>query len=809
MSDKVLSQPVAGQESRRITLKIGGMTCAACSAKVERALGKMDGVSEAAVNLATEKATISYDPTKSNPGLFRERIEKLGYQVITDRIELKIDGMTCAACSAKIERVLTKTEGVSSAVVNLATEKAVIEYDASVISVGQLKQKVAKLGYKALETEKTNPDQERLAREREFRHSLFRFVISAVLTLPLILVMVAELMGIHDERIMFFMKPMVQFTLATPVQLLVGYPFYRGAYLSLRSGSANMDVLIALGTTAAYLLSVYHTFFVEGHLYYEAAATVITLIILGKMLEAMAKGRTSEAIKKLMGLQAKTARVIRDGQEQDIPIEDVLVGDLIVVRPGEKVPVDGVIKSGLSTVDESMLTGESIPVDKKPGDAVIGATINKHGSFQFEATKVGRDTALAQIIKLVEDAQGSKAPIQRLADQVSSVFVPVVVAIAVATLLGWFYVGREWDQAIINMVAVLVIACPCALGLATPTAIMVGTGRGAESGILIKGGEHLEKAHRVNAVILDKTGTITKGQPEVTDLVPMGDLTPEQLLTLAAGAERGSEHPLGVAIVESAKAKGLRVPEPTDFEAIPGHGIRARVDGQAVMIGNRRMMAQHQIDLGGITERQEELEGQGKTAMLMAINGAFAGLVAVADTVKESSAEAIAALKSMGIAVYMITGDNRRTADAIAKQVGVDNVLAEVLPEHKAQEVQKLKDQGRIVAMVGDGINDAPALATADVGMAIGTGTDVAMEAADITLMRGDLRSIVAAIRLSKRTMRTIRQNLFWAFIYNTLGIPLAVFGRLNPIIAGAAMAFSSVSVVTNSLFLKNYDPNR
>jgi Cu+-exporting ATPase len=546
---------------------------------------------------------------------------------------------------------------------------------------------------------------------------------------------------------------------------------------------------------------------IHNYLYFEASAVIITLITLGKYLEALAKGRTSEAIRKLMGLQAKTARVIRDGKEIDIPVEQVEVGDIVVVRPGEKIPVDGKIIEGYSSVDESMLTGESIPVEKKVGDEVVGATINKTGTFKFEATKVGKDTALAQIIKMVEEAQGSKAPIQKLADRISGVFVPVVIVIAAITFGVWYFIYGNFTAGLINAVSVLVIACPCALGLATPTSVMVGTGKGAENGVLIKGGEHLERAHRIKAIVLDKTGTITKGKPEVTDLVSLGELQPEEILALAATAEKNSEHPLGEAIVNKAKDAGIDLPDPENFEAIPGHGIYAKINGRKVYLGNRRLMTSKNLPTEGIENLLEKLENEGKTAMIMAVDDRIEGVVAVADTVKEHSREAIEELKRMGIEVWMITGDNKRTAQAIARQVGIEHVMAEVLPEHKAEEVERLKKQGKITAMVGDGINDAPALAAADVGIAIGTGTDVAIEAADITLMSGDLRGIVTAIKLSRATMRNIKQNLFWAFIYNTLGIPFAALGYLSPAIAGGAMAFSSVSVVTNALRLRKFKP--
>jgi len=620
--------------------------------------------------------------------------------------------------------------------------------------------------------------------------------------------MVAMLLHID---IAFLHNEYFQLAVATPVQFVIGFRFYRNAFHALKAKSANMDVLISLGTSAAYFFSIYNAFFVphgEGmmkELYFEAAAVIITLILLGKYLEAVAKGKTSEAIKKLMGLQAKTARVIRNGVEEDVSIEDVVVGDIVVVRPGEKVPCDGKVLEGNSSVDESMLTGESLPVEKKVGDIVIGATINKFGTFKFEASKVGKDTALSQIIKMVEDAQGSKAPIQKIADRVSGIFVPAVVGIAVLTFLIWYLVVDDFTSAMISAVSVLVIACPCALGLATPTAIMVGTGKGAENGILIKGGEHLETAYKLNSIVLDKTGTITKGEPEVTDVVILGSISKDEIMKLSAISEKSSEHPLGVAIYEKGKSVYGNLSDPDRFEAIPGRGIKSVIGNNEIYIGTRKLMAQIGLDTTDIEATIAKLEDEGKTAMIMSVNNKIEAIIAVADTVKEHSKEAIEELQKMGIEVYMITGDNKRTADAIAKQVGIKNVLAEVLPENKAEEVEKLKRQGKVVGMVGDGINDAPALATADIGMAIGTGTDVAIEAADITLMRGDLRSIPTAIRLSKKTMSKIKQNLFWAFIYNIVGIPFAALGYLSPVLAGGAMAFSSVSVVTNSLSLKRF----
>jgi len=726
---------------------------------------------------------------------------------------LKISGMSCAACSARIEKRLNGMEGIQKAAVNLASEKAVVEYDSSKIKVSDIIKAVEALGYSAERAEEVSADREKEQREKEIKRLRLELTVSAVLTSPLLFAMVLMLI---NADIPIFHNPYFQLAFATPVQFIIGFRFYKHAFYALRAKSANMDVLIAMGTTAAYFFSVYNAFFAPmdfgsmmKELYFEAGAVIITLILLGKYLEAVAKGKTSDAIKKLMGLQAKTARVVRDGKEGDIPIEEVKAGDIIIVRPGEKVPVDGRILEGNSSIDESMLTGESLPAEKKAGDYVIGATINKFGTFRFEATKVGKDTALSQIIKMVEDAQGSKAPIQKIADRVAGVFVPAVIAIALVTFLVWYLVTGDFAAAIISAVSVLVIACPCALGLATPTAIMVGTGKGAENGILIKGGEYLETTYKLDTVVLDKTGTITKGKPEVTDIITVGGMSENEVLRLAAIAEKSSEHPLGAAIYEKGKDQFGTLPDPEQFEAIPGRGIMAVVGGRQIHIGTRMLMQELNADIGQAETAAGKLEDEGKTAMLMAADGRLEAVIAVADTLKESSKEAISELKKMGIEVYMITGDNKRTAAAIARQVGIDNVLAEVLPENKAEEVEKLKRRGKKVAMVGDGINDAPALATADIGMAMGTGTDVAIEAADITLMRGDLKTIPAAIRLSRRTMRKIKQNLFWAFIYNIIGIPFAAFGLLNPMIAGGAMAFSSVSVVTNSLSLKRFDPGK
>lgn len=800
------------EQTKETTFNITGMTCAACSTRIEKGLNKMEGVEQANVNLALEKSTISYNPNKINPEELQQKIEKLGYGVSMDVAEFNITGMTCAACSTRIEKGLNKMEGVSNATVNLALETATITYNPGSVSQSDIIAKVGKLGYGA-ERKQDKQNEELDHRQRAIQKQKWKFIISAMLSLPLLWTMVGHFSftsWIYMPDIL--MNPWFQFALATPVQFIIGSQFYIGAYKALRNKSANMDVLVALGTSAAYFYSLYQSIQAIGahshelNLYYETSAVLITLILLGKLFEAKAKGRSSEAIKKLMGLQAKTAIVERDGKELEVALGEVIVGDIVFVKPGEKVPVDGEIIEGRSALDESMITGESVPVDKVIGDSVIGATINKNGFLKIKATKVGSDTALAQIVKVVEQAQGSKAPIQRLADKISGVFVPIVVGLAAITFLVWFFIvdPGNFAQALENTIAVLVIACPCALGLATPTSIMAGSGRAAEYGILFKGGEHLEQTHKIDTVLLDKTGTVTNGKPVLTDVITASNWNEEEFLQLVASAEKSSEHPLAEAIVKGVQEKGITLNPVEAFDAVPGYGIEAKVKGRTLLIGTRKLMKKHQISLNenGLSS-MNTFEEEGKTAMLVAIDGAYAGIVAVADTIKDSSKKAIERLHQMGIEVWMITGDNERTAKAIGQQAGITHVIAEVLPEQKAEEVKKLQNAGKHVAMVGDGINDAPALAVADIGMAIGTGTDVAMEAADITLMRGDLNSIADAIAMSKHTVRNIKQNLFWALGYNTLGIPIAALGFLAPWVAGAAMAFSSVSVVLNALRLQ------
>jgi len=727
---------------------------------------------------------------------------------------LQITGMTCSACATRIEKGLSRMTGISQVNVNLALETAHVVYLPSNITVKEMTSKVEQLGYKALPKQKAQDTAQ--LRQQEIDRKKWMWLFAATLSLPLLWAMVSHFSFTSWIPVpSLFTNPWFQLILSTPVQFIIGGQFYAGAYKALRNGSANMDVLVALGTSAAYFYSVYLTIQSLGmgtmehtvEMYYETSSMLITLILVGKWFEALAKGRSSEAIKSLMGLQAKTALVVRDGEEVSIPIEEVMVGDVIIVKPGDKIPVDGQVIQGQSSVDESMLTGESIPIEKQVGDKVIGATLNKNGVLRIEATKIGKDTTLAQIIHVVEAAQGSKAPIQRIADVISGIFVPIVVGIAVITFIVWYFIVEpsQFASALEKAIAVLVIACPCALGLATPTSIMAGSGRAAELGILFKGGEYLESAERIEVVVLDKTGTVTNGKPVLTNILPVAPMTASSLLRMTAAVEKHSEHPLADAIVSAAidRSKGLPLPAAKHFENIPGYGVMAWVDGRKMFIGTRKLMSENGMDIGTAHDDMNHLEESGKTAMLVAVDGKYAGIVAVADTIKETSREAVKRLRDMGIDVIMITGDNKRTAKAIAEQAGILTVLAEVLPEGKAEEVKKLQQAGKVIAMVGDGINDAPALATADIGMAVGTGTDVAMEAADVTLMRGDLNAVADAVIMSRRTMSNIKQNLFWALAYNAVGIPIAALGFLAPWLAGAAMAFSSVSVVLNALRLQ------
>jgi Cu+-exporting ATPase len=823
LSDKPESEKVA-----KASIPITGMTCATCAITIEKGLEETPGIEKANVNFGSEKASISYDPNQVSLAKIKATISELGYEVATKKSIYPVKGMMCATCVGHVEEALNGVPGVVSAVVNLGSEKATVEYLEST-TYADLKKAVEDAGYELGPELKALEDVSETS-QREVRKIRNRFIFAAMLTVPIVVMMLTPA---------FTGMEYLLWALATPVQFWAGWRFYKGAWGALRHRTTDMNTLIAVGTSAAYIYSVVAVLFpslftsngLMAHVYFDTSSAIITLILLGRYLEARAKGQTSEAIKKLIGLQPKTAIVVRDGQELQIPIDEVLTGDLVLVKPGERVPVDGILREGYSSLDESMITGESIPVEKKPGDEVIGATINKTGSFRFEATKIGKDTTLARIVRLVEEAQGSKAPVQKLADVIASYFVPIVIGIAIVTFLVWFFFGPSptLTYAFLNFVAVLVIACPCALGLATPTAIIVGTGKGAEYGILIRSADTLERAHKINAVLLDKTGTLTMGKPDVTDIIAAPGYTQDEILRLAASAEKNSEHSLAEAIVKKAVEKNLALSPASEFNAIPGFGIEATVEGKKLVLGNLKLVKERKLVLNDLEMRANALWLEGKTVMFVGIDGKAAGMIALADTIKPDAVNVVRQLHKMGIEVAMVTGDNVRTAEAIAKQAGIDRVFADVLPEHKADEVKKLQAEAKVVAMVGDGINDAPALAQADVGIALGTGTDVAMETGDITLIRGELNGIVTAISLSKRTLTTIRQNLFWAFAYNVILIPVAAgvlyfaysngnvpagmhfilgdHGFLNPIMAAAAMALSSITVVTNSLRLRTFKP--
>ncbi|HEX9026910.1 MAG TPA: heavy metal translocating P-type ATPase [Clostridium sp.] len=801
--------------------KIEGMTCSACANRVQRVVNKLEGVQNANVNFATETLSVEFDEEKLNNENIESAVVKAGYGVKKNlkTYTFKVEGMTCSACASRVERVTKKLEGVQSSVVNLATEKLTINIDEDEIGYANIKAAVDKAGYKLIKEEEKETGKKKLEPSQIL---LIRFIVSLIFTIPLLIITMGHMLGMPLPYIIDSMEnpfnfAIIQVILTLPV-MIMGYKFYTIGIRNLFKLSPNMDSLIAISTLAAFIYGLFGIYKINMgdteyamHLYFESAAVILTLITLGKYLEAVSKGKTSQAIKALMGLAPKTATIIRDGNEIVVPIEEVVVGDIILTKPGEKLAVDGEVIEGSTAIDESMLTGESIPVEKTIGSNVIGASINKTGFIKYKATKVGKDTALAQIVKLVEDAQGSKAPIAKLADVISAYFVPTVIILAILSAIGWLIAGETPIFALTIFIAVLVIACPCALGLATPTAIMVGTGKGAENGVLIKGGEALETTHQIKTIVFDKTGTITEGKPIVTDIIT-NEISEDEILTLAASAEKGSEHPLGEAIVRGAEEKNLTLRPIDEFNAIPGHGIEVKIDGKTILIGNTKLMHQKDIAMDILSKESDKLASEGKTPMYISIDGILRGIVAVADTVKPSSKSAIESLHKMGIKVAMITGDNKKTANAIAKQVGIDIILAEVLPEDKANEVKKLQGENQKVAMVGDGINDAPALAQADVGIAIGSGTDVAIESADIVLMRSDLMDVTTAIKLSTATIKNIKQNLFWAFGYNVLGIPVAmgllhIFGGplLNPMIAAAAMSLSSVSVLTNALRLKNF----
>lgn len=805
------------------SFKINGMTCSACANRVERVVGKLDGVEKSNVNFATETLSVEFDENKLQDKDIEEKVVKAGYSIKKNikTYNLKVEGMTCSACANRVERVTKKIGGVQESNVNFATEKLTIVIDEDVTGYSDIKTAVEKSGYKLEKEDKVKAKEDK-KESNPAKELLNRFIISVILTVPLLIISMGHMVGMHlpsiiDPMINPLNFALIQIALTLPV-MLVGYKFYKVGIKNLFKLSPNMDSLISIGTLAAFLYGIFAIVKINQgnseyamHLYFESAAVILTLITLGKYLEAVSKGKTSQAIKALMGLAPKSATVIRNGIESIIPIEEVVAGDIVLVKPGEKLPVDGEVIEGSTSIDESMLTGESIPVEKEIGSNVIGASINKTGFIKYKATKVGKDTALAQIVKLVEEAQGSKAPIAKLADVISAYFVPIVIGLAIIAAVAWIVAGESMIFALTIFISVLVIACPCALGLATPTAIMVGTGKGAENGVLIKGGEALETTYKLNTIVFDKTGTITEGKPKVTDIL-VNNITENEILSLAASAEKGSEHPLGEAIVKEAEDRKLQLKEINKFNAIPGHGIEVLIDEKNIFLGNKKLMQEKNVDISSLDAQSERLSNEGKTPMYISINSELKGIIAVADTVKENSKEAIETLHSMGIKVAMITGDNKNTANAIAKQVGIDIVLAEVLPEDKANEVAKLQKDGDKVGMVGDGINDAPALAKADIGIAIGSGTDVAIESADIVLMKSDLMDVPTAIKLSKATIRNIKENLAWAFGYNILGIPVAmgilhIFGGplLNPMIAAGAMSFSSVSVLLNALRLRNF----
>ncbi len=807
----------------RLQILVRGMHCASCASAVEKALHRLPGVEEASVNLASEQVAVKINPRQTGAAELVAVLEKLGYRVPTAHFSVGIRGMHCASCVLRIEKALQALPGVVAANVNLATGRADLTIIPGTVELADVERAIRKAGYEPVSIQSESLSAGLEAEERERRHELQslqrKFTVSAGFTLLILLgTFHAHIPGL--QKLPVGQINLILFTLTLPVLFYAGRQFFAGAYKSARQGQADMNTLIAVGTGSAFLYSAVATFLPgmltragqAAHVYFDTAAVIITLILLGKLLEARAKGRTSEAIKKLIGLRPKTARIVRNGRELDIPIEQVQIGDVIVVRPGERIPVDGVVIEGSSAVDESMITGESLPVQKEVGDTVIGGTINKSGSFKFTATRVGKETVLAQIIRLVQEAQGSKAPIQRLADVIAGYFVPAVMLIALITFVVWYFTGPEprLTHALIRFISVLIIACPCALGLATPTAIMVGTGKGAEMGILIKNGETLERAHKINTLVLDKTGTITRGEPQVTDVLILSDLPEEEVIRMASSAESRSEHPLSKAIVREAEERAIDYPEVEEFQAVSGFGVEARINGKVVRMGNVDFLRGQGIPAESVQERIRSLSEQGKTAVLLAVDRQIAAIFALADQLQPEAPEAVQAMQKMGIEIVMVTGDHPRTASAIARRVGIKQVFAGVLPEEKVKIVETLQKAGKFVGMVGDGINDAPALARADVGIAIGSGTDVAIESADITLMRSDLRDVVRAIRLSRITMKVIKQNLFWAFVYNTLGIPIAagvlypVWGiTLSPIIASAAMAMSSVSVVSNSLRLR------